>query len=106
MKIYDNCIRAFVKGNLGDDLFIYTLCKRYPNQKFVICGEEKYKCLFNSISNLKYIAEDSFLESGYLGLLSCQPGLLIRYVKNLSLISALGIIIAILLYMSTAKIIF
>lgn len=60
MKIYDNCIRAFVKGNLGDDLFIYTLCKRYPNQKFVICGEEKYKYLFNNISNLKYIAEDSF----------------------------------------------
>lgn len=60
MKLYDNCIRAFVKGNLGDDLFIYTLCKRYPDQKFVICGEEKYKYLFNSISNLKYIAEDSF----------------------------------------------
>lgn len=60
MKIYDNCIRAFVKGNLGDDLFIYTLCKRYPNRKFVLCGEKKYKYLFRNIKNLKYIAEDEF----------------------------------------------
>lgn len=60
MKLYDNCIRAFIKGNLGDDLFIYTLCKRYPEQNFVICGEKKYRHLFENIKNLKYISEDSF----------------------------------------------
>lgn len=60
MKAYDACIRAFVMGNLGDDLFIHTLCNRYLNRKFVLCGEKKYKSLFQSVHNLKYISTDSF----------------------------------------------
>lgn len=60
MKAYDACIRAFVMGNLGDDLFIHTLCNRYPNRKFVLCGEKKYKSLFQSVHNLEYISTDSF----------------------------------------------
>lgn len=60
MILYDTCIRAFIKGNLGDDLFIHTLCDRYPDVKFVTCGEMKYKQLFSQISNLKYISTDTF----------------------------------------------
>lgn len=60
MKMFDVCIRAFVKGNLGDDLFIDTLCRRYPNTKFVLCGERAYKGCFRDISNLTYVSYDSF----------------------------------------------
>lgn len=61
MRFYDTCIRAFVMGNLGDDLFIYTLCKRYPNQRFILCGEHKYKAVFANLTNLKYISTDATL---------------------------------------------
>lgn len=60
MNLYDTCIKAFIKGNLGDDLFIYTLCNRYPNTSFVLCGEKEYKNLFKNLYNLKYISTDSF----------------------------------------------
>lgn len=60
MAIFDTCIRAFVKGNLGDDLFIITLCKRYPKTRFVLCGEKKYRRLFGSLPNLRYISKDAF----------------------------------------------
>lgn len=59
MKLYDVCIRGFVKGNLGDDLFVDVLCRRYPNTRFVICGEKAYKRCFAEISNLKYISSDT-----------------------------------------------
>ena len=49
------CIKAFLNGNLGDDLFIYTLCTRYSTSKFIICGPGKYKSSFEKIGNLKYI---------------------------------------------------
>lgn len=51
---YDICINAFVKGNLGDDLFIKTICLRYPNTRFVICGEKEYQNCFYDINNLDY----------------------------------------------------
>lgn len=60
MYFFDVCIRAFIKGNLGDDLFVVTLCKRYPNTKFVICGEKKFKSIFNNVENLKYVSIDNF----------------------------------------------
>jgi colanic acid/amylovoran biosynthesis protein len=60
MILYDTCIKAFIKGNLGDDLFIHTLCDRYPEVNFVTCGEKKYKRLFSEIRNLRYISTDSF----------------------------------------------
>lgn len=61
MKLYDTCIKAFVMGNLGDDLFIYTLCKRYQNNRFILCGEHKYKEVFANLTNLTYISTDSIL---------------------------------------------
>lgn len=73
MKIYDNCIRAFIKGNLGDDLFIYTLCNRYPNHRFVLCGEKEYKYLFDDIKNLKYISVDAFFRKWIFRVVKLPP---------------------------------
>lgn len=52
-------VRAYLNENLGDDLFVYILCNRYPNTKFTIIGESKYKKIASNISNLKFICEDS-----------------------------------------------
>ncbi len=52
-------LRAFVNGNLGDDLFIEVICRRYPDTKFAIFGLERYRHSFQSITNLRYIAVDS-----------------------------------------------
>lgn len=66
------CIKAFLNGNLGDDLFVYTLCTRYPANKFVICGPRKYKKSFKKINNLKYI--------------STNPKLIMIFIKPVNLI--------------------
>ena len=48
-------IIAYAKKNLGDDLFIYILAKRYTNTKFYLCAKTKYnKECFNLI-NFKLI---------------------------------------------------
>lgn len=52
-------IRAFLDKNLGDDLFVYILCKRYPMTQFYIIGEKKYKEIKKQIPNLHFISEDS-----------------------------------------------
>ncbi len=48
-------LRAYVTGNLGDDLFIKIICARYNNVKFYIMGEKKYKSIYEELSNLEYI---------------------------------------------------
>ncbi len=59
MLFFDTCIRAFVSGNLGDDLFIDTLCTRYPETNFILCGKYKFKKNFKNLSNLTYVSIDS-----------------------------------------------
>ena len=59
MQLFDTCVRAFVKGNLGDDLFIDVLCKRYPSTHFWLCGQKKFKSNFSSLSNLTYVCIDN-----------------------------------------------
>ena len=34
---------AYDKQNLGDDLFIHTICKRYPKVKFYLWSDELNK---------------------------------------------------------------
>lgn len=53
-------IYAYTANNLGDDLFIYILCKRYPNTQFHLYAPESYKKTFSSIPNLKIIVNDDF----------------------------------------------
>ena len=42
-----------VEKNIGDDLFIYAVCKRYPNVNFIITYEANYLNI-NNIPNLFY----------------------------------------------------
>ncbi len=49
-KIY---IRAYCKQNLGDDLFIQTLVRRYPEAVFYLFADPKYLTSFLGESNLK-----------------------------------------------------
>ena len=46
-------LRAYARGNLGDDLFIRKVCNQYKNQKFCILADKKYKKVFNDIKNLR-----------------------------------------------------
>ncbi len=58
-KMKKALIRAFVSKNLGDDLFIYILCKRYPNTHFYITGPEKNRYIEDIAENLTFISVDS-----------------------------------------------
>lgn len=49
---------AYTKVNLGDNLFIYMLLKRYPNIDFYIhIVEKEYEQVYQGIENLHYIHE-------------------------------------------------
>ena len=61
MKINKNCVRAFVKSNLGDDLFLYVLCNRYPKEEFVVCSFLKFRKSVSDIPNLHYISIDQLV---------------------------------------------
>ncbi len=81
MAKYDVCIKAFIKGNLGDDLFVYTLCNRYPNKKFVICGEKAYKTCFDLVPNLSYICYDTFLNKYFFRMKKIIPRLMNKFME-------------------------
>ena len=48
-------VHAYFAGNFGDDLFVYILCKRYPETRFCILTDSRYqyKRTFSDINNLK-----------------------------------------------------
>lgn len=46
-------IHAFLLSNLGDDLLVKHLCRRYPKTQFYIVAGASYKNTFKDISNLK-----------------------------------------------------
>lgn len=52
-------VYAYTHNNLGDDLFIYTLCNRYKNANFYIYAPRIYKTIFKDIKNLKVIVSES-----------------------------------------------
>lgn len=52
-------LRAYVEGNLGDDLFLEIICRRYPNIDFFICGSKNLKKLYSKIRNARYISNDT-----------------------------------------------
>ncbi len=39
--------------NLGDDLFVEILCKRYPQYSFITVAQEEYLSIFQHLENLK-----------------------------------------------------
>jgi len=54
-------IYAYVNGNLGDDLFVDILCRRYQNVKFILIGPRGNETSLKHIKNLIYIPEDLLL---------------------------------------------
>lgn len=54
-KVYLN---AYVKNNLGDDLFIYEICKRYPDVRFILEGNKRFKKALR-LRNLCFISNDT-----------------------------------------------
>jgi len=50
---------AYDKMNLGDDLFIHTITKRYPAVQFYLWTSKENKKTFQSLENLKVINQNS-----------------------------------------------
>ncbi|MBQ8428329.1 MAG: polysaccharide pyruvyl transferase family protein, partial [Clostridia bacterium] len=48
---------AYDKQNLGDDLFIHTICNRYPKTKFYLWSDKENKENFKRVKNLVVIDE-------------------------------------------------
>ena len=57
-KVY---LYAYDRQNLGDDLFVHTITKRYPHVQFYIWTGAENKAVFSSLSNLKVIDRESKL---------------------------------------------
>lgn len=50
---------AYDRINLGDDLFIHTIVKRYPDVRFYLWTDKENKKTFQSLRNLKVIDRES-----------------------------------------------
>lgn len=50
---------AYDKINLGDDLFVHTIVKRYPQVQFYLWSGKENKRTFGALSNLKVIDQNS-----------------------------------------------
>ena len=53
-------VYAYTAHNLGDDLFIHILCKRYPETTFYLYAPKRYEQTFVHLKNLKVIPSDTF----------------------------------------------
>lgn len=56
---------AYCNGNLGDDLFVYELCRRYPEHSFYLVGKSEYKSIFSECTNLHYVEQYSRIWNTY-----------------------------------------
>lgn len=67
---------AYDHINLGDDLFIETIVKRYPNEQFYFWTDSKNKTVFQNLNNLKIIDQNSWKVNW---LKRIRPSLVARY---------------------------
>ena len=71
---------VYAKSNLGDDLFIYTITRRYPKTKFYLWSDKQNKENFKRIKNLVVIDPNTpFIRM----LQKIRPSLELRYKTNL-----------------------
>lgn len=54
-------INSYCNRNFGDDMFIISLIKRYPNASFYVCASKSILPKLNNYSNIKYESEFSFI---------------------------------------------
>lgn len=62
-------IYSYTASNFGDDLFVYTLCKRFPKINFKMYAPKIYKKTFENLSNLTIIPSDTTVQRTTRGLL-------------------------------------
>ena len=56
-------VYAYLEGNLGDDLMVWILCRRYPHVKFEVRARKEYKQRFKKLENLKVFGmEDRLMQ--------------------------------------------
>ena len=67
---------AYDKQNLGDDLFVHTITRRYPHVQFYMWSDRKNREVFSSLPNLKVIDKDSLFVRF---LKKLRPSLAVRY---------------------------
>lgn len=65
-------IKAYSQNNLGDDLFIYILCQRYPMYSFIMPCSRQFSEAFKQIPNLKTIPIIPFVD-GLMHRLNLSP---------------------------------
>lgn len=53
-------VQAHLSGNLGDDLFVRTLCARYPGADFLIATEGDYAGRLSDVANLELRPVEEF----------------------------------------------
>ncbi|XJS10986.1 polysaccharide pyruvyl transferase family protein [Aerococcaceae bacterium WGS1372] len=70
-------IKAYTENNLGDDLFVYMLAKRYPNCEFLLPCPRKFRKPFQSLSNIRFVPIIPFID----GVLA-RLGLSLRVKRN------------------------
>lgn len=46
-------VHAYLSYNLGDDLMVRILCRRYPHVRFSVIADERYREIYQDIPNLK-----------------------------------------------------
>lgn len=63
---------AYTNCNFGDDMFIYTICKAFPEQNFVLHAPLVYKTIFKNISNLT-VTETGIISKVFNKLLNTFP---------------------------------
>jgi len=56
-----NYVFAYTNSNLGDDLFLYVLCNRYPNERFLIESEQKNQLERLGLKNLIIVNKNRFI---------------------------------------------
>lgn len=67
---------AYDRQNLGDDLFVHTITKRYPKVKFYIWSDKTNQSVFRCLPNLKVLNKNS----GFVRFLKkLRPSLVARY---------------------------
>ena len=79
-KMKNILLLAYTNFNFGDDMFIYTLCKKFPKYQFVLHASKEYKNTFSQLSNLT-ITDNNLLEKIYNIILGRFPSLY-RYNIN------------------------
>ena len=71
---------AYDRINLGDDLFIRTICSRYPKVKFYLWSKKYNEKVFSDVKNLKVLDQESkFLTT----LQKVHPSLYPRYKSKM-----------------------